>query len=103
VAARPRAVCCVAFLANGPAIGLLAAKRRLAAHPDPHYHRHARVLQVILEPRAVFHAIWHIKKRLLALAVLPILAISPGIAAVCALPEPKPLFFMGASKRKTRH
>jgi hypothetical protein len=29
-----------------------------------------------------------------ALAVLPILAIPPGIAAVCALPEPKiPLFY----------
>jgi hypothetical protein len=56
-----------------------------------------------MAPSAVFHAIWHIKKRLLALAVLPILAIPPGIAAVCALPEPKPLFFMGASKRKTRH
>jgi hypothetical protein len=30
-----------------------------------------------------------------ALAVLPILAIPPGIAAVCALPEPKiPLFYL---------
>ena len=30
-----------------PIAGLLAAKRRLAAHPDPHYHRRARVVQVI--------------------------------------------------------
>ena len=30
-----------------PIAGLLAAKRRLAAHPDPHYHRLARVMQDI--------------------------------------------------------
>jgi hypothetical protein len=51
VAARLRAVCCLAFLANSPAIGLLAAKRRLAVHPDPHNHRHARVMQSILQPK----------------------------------------------------
>jgi hypothetical protein len=45
VAARPRAICRVAFLANGRAIG---KKRRLAAHPDPHHHRRARVMQVII-------------------------------------------------------
>ncbi len=33
-----------------PIAGLLAAKRRLAPHPDPHYHRLARVMQTI--PRA---------------------------------------------------
>ena len=30
-----------------PIAELLAAKRRLAAHPDPHYHRFARVMQAI--------------------------------------------------------
>jgi hypothetical protein len=36
--------------------------------------------------------------------VLQILAIPPGIAAVCALPEPKiPLFFICAIKRETLH
>jgi anion-transporting ArsA/GET3 family ATPase len=57
VAERPRVVRCVAFLANARRlaywhIGLLAyslQKRRLAAHPDPHCHRHARVMQVILQ------------------------------------------------------
>ena len=44
VAARARAVRCVAFFANSP---LLAAKRRLAAHPDPHCHILARVMQDI--------------------------------------------------------
>jgi NADPH2:quinone reductase len=38
-----------------------------------------------------------------ALAVLQILAIPPGIAAPCALPEAKNPFFRGASKRKTLH
>jgi hypothetical protein len=38
-----------------------------------------------------------------ALVVVQILAISPGIAAVCALSEPKNPLFMGASKRKTLH
>lgn len=41
VAARARATRCVAFLANSP---LLAAKRRLAAHPDPHSHILARFM-----------------------------------------------------------
>ena len=30
-----------------PIARLLAAKRRLVPHPDPHYHRLARVMQVI--------------------------------------------------------
>ena len=45
VMARSRAVHCIAFLVNSAAIG---KKRRLVPHPDPHYHRLARVMQVIL-------------------------------------------------------
>ena len=44
VIARSRAVYCVVFLANSRAIG---CKKRLVAHPDPHYHRLARVMQTI--------------------------------------------------------
>ena len=33
-----------------PIAGLLAAMRRLAPHPDPHYHRLARVMQGIPSP-----------------------------------------------------
>jgi hypothetical protein len=44
VAARSRAVYCVAFLANSPSYW---REKRLVAHPDPHYHRLARVMQSI--------------------------------------------------------
>ena len=44
VLARLRAIHFVAFLANSTAIG---KKRRLVAHPYPHYHRLARVMQDI--------------------------------------------------------
>ena len=42
-----------------PIAALLAAKRRLAAHPDPHYHRLARVMQAILSdlPLRNFHVL----------------------------------------------
>jgi diguanylate cyclase (GGDEF)-like protein len=46
VIARSRAIRCVAFWPIAP---LWAAKRRLAACPDPHYHRPARVMQHIPE------------------------------------------------------
>jgi hypothetical protein len=43
---------------------------------------------------SVLRYLAHKKSIFSALAVLPILAIPPGIAAVCALPEPKsPLFY----------
>ena len=44
VAARTRAVYGVAFLANSRAI---RCKNRLVAHPDPHHHSLARVMQTI--------------------------------------------------------
>ncbi len=40
--ARSRAALCVAFLANGPAVG---HKNRLVAHPGPHQRILARVMQ----------------------------------------------------------
>ena len=48
--ARPAAVRCVVFLANSRALfPCLAAKRRLAAPPDPRYHTLARVMHSTAE------------------------------------------------------
>jgi hypothetical protein len=47
---RPRAVQCVAFLGNSPAVG---RKNRLVAHPDAHQRILARVMQKFLKSKSL--------------------------------------------------